>query len=72
MIDKKKHKHEHEVTETQPTAESVPVDGNQPNAEVETLKSQLAEAEVQGIRIQGRLGKVASGVPKLQEAHRAR
>jgi len=45
MTDKKKHKHEEEVTETQPTAESMPVEGSQPNAEVESLKSQLAEAE---------------------------
>jgi molecular chaperone GrpE len=45
MTDKKKHKHEEEVTETQPTAETMPVDGNQPNAEFEALKSQLAEAE---------------------------
>jgi molecular chaperone GrpE len=45
MTDKKKHKHEEEVTETQPTAESMPVEGNQPNAEVESLKNQLAEAE---------------------------
>jgi molecular chaperone GrpE len=47
MTDKKKHKHEEEVTESQPTAESMPVDGNQPNADAErdALKSQLAEAE---------------------------
>lgn len=45
MTDKKKHKHEEEVTETQPAAESAPVEGSQPNAEVETLKSLLAEAE---------------------------
>ncbi|CAG1008976.1 Protein GrpE [Anaerolineales bacterium] len=45
MTDKKKHKHEEEVTETPPTAESAPVEGNQLNAEVESLKSQLAEAE---------------------------
>ena len=46
MTDKKKHKYDHEeVTETQPTVESMPVEGNQPNAEVEALKSQLAEAE---------------------------
>jgi molecular chaperone GrpE len=45
MTDKKKHKHEEEVTETQPTAESVPVEVEQPNAEVEALKTQLAEAE---------------------------
>jgi molecular chaperone GrpE len=45
MTDKKKHKHEEEVTETQPAAESAPAEGNQPNAEVESLKNQLAEAE---------------------------
>jgi molecular chaperone GrpE len=45
MTDKKKHKHEEEMTETQPTAESVPVEVEQPNAEVEALKTQLAEAE---------------------------
>ncbi|MBI5952157.1 MAG: nucleotide exchange factor GrpE [Chloroflexi bacterium] len=45
MTDKKKHKYEEEVTETQPTVESAPVEGNQPNVEVEALKSQLAEAE---------------------------
>ena len=48
MTDKKKHKHEHEeVTETQPTAESMPIEVEQPNtdAEREALKSQLAEAE---------------------------
>ena len=45
MTDKKKHKHEEEVTETQPVAESMPVDGEQVTAELETLKSQLAEAE---------------------------
>ena len=48
MTDKKKHKHEHEeVTESQPIAESMPVEGSQPNADAEreALKSQLAEAE---------------------------
>ena len=45
MTDKKKHKHEEEVIETQPTAESMPVEGNQPNVEVGALKSQLAEVE---------------------------
>lgn len=47
MTDKKKHKHEDEVTETQPTVETTPLDGNQPNADAEreSLKAQLAEAE---------------------------
>jgi molecular chaperone GrpE len=45
MTDKKKHKYEDEVTETQPTAESMPVEGNQPDAELEAIKSQLAETE---------------------------
>ena len=47
MIDKKKHKHEDEVTETQPTAESMPVDDGQANvnAEREALQSLWAEAE---------------------------
>lgn len=47
MTDKKKHKHEEEVTETQPTAETTPVDGDQVKAEseLEALKSQLAEVE---------------------------
>ena len=46
MTDKKKHKHE-EVYEPQPTAESMPVDGEQVNvdAEREALQVQLAEAE---------------------------
>jgi molecular chaperone GrpE len=44
MTDKKKHKHE-EVTESQPAAESAPVEVEQPNAELEALKNQLAEAE---------------------------
>jgi molecular chaperone GrpE len=47
MTDKKKHKHEEELTETQPTMETNPVDGEQPkaNAELEALQSQLVEAE---------------------------
>jgi molecular chaperone GrpE len=47
MTDKKKHKHQDEVTETQPTAETMPVDGNQPKggAEREALQAKLAEAE---------------------------
>ncbi len=46
MTDKKKHKHE-DVYEPQPTAETMPVDGEQANvdAEREALQSQLAEAE---------------------------
>jgi molecular chaperone GrpE len=45
MTDKRKHKHEEEVTETQPTAETMPVDGEQVNVTLEALQSQLAEAE---------------------------
>jgi molecular chaperone GrpE len=45
MTNKKKHKHEEEVTENQPTTESMPVDGDQPDVELEFLKSQLAEVE---------------------------
>ena len=41
---KDKHKHE-ELNETQPTAESMPVDGEQVRVEMEALQSQLAEAE---------------------------
>jgi molecular chaperone GrpE len=45
MTDKKKHKHEEEVTE--PTAEAMPVDGDQLNADAEreALQAKLAEAE---------------------------
>ena len=45
MTDKKKHKHEEEVTETQSTAESMPIDGDQFKAEWEALQAQLAETE---------------------------
>jgi molecular chaperone GrpE len=45
MTDKKKHKHEEEVTETQPAAETTPVDGDQLKAQVEALQTQLAESE---------------------------
>jgi molecular chaperone GrpE len=47
MTDKKKHKHEEEVTESQFKAETMPVDGDQSNADAErdALKAQLAEAE---------------------------
>jgi len=45
MTDKKKHKYEEEVTETQPTVESSPVDGDQLKVQVEALQTQLAESE---------------------------
>jgi molecular chaperone GrpE len=47
MTDKKKHKHEEEVYDPQPTAETMPVDGDQPkvDAEREALQAQLAEVE---------------------------
>jgi molecular chaperone GrpE len=45
MTDKKKHKHEEEVTETQPAAETMPVDGDQVIAQLDALQNQLAEAE---------------------------
>ena len=45
MSDKKKHKYEDEVTETQPTAGTMPVDGDQLNVKLETLQAQLAETE---------------------------
>ena len=47
MTDKKKHKHEEKVIETEPTAETMSVDGDQPkvDAEREALQAQLAEAE---------------------------
>jgi molecular chaperone GrpE len=45
MTDKKKHKHEEEVAETQPTAETMPVDGDQLKVQVEALQAQLAETE---------------------------
>jgi molecular chaperone GrpE len=47
MTDKKKHKHEEVFDPQQPTAESMPVDGDQPkvDAEREALQAQLAEAE---------------------------
>jgi molecular chaperone GrpE len=50
MTDKKKRTHEHEeAAETQSKAESAPVEVEPPNAEVEALKSQLAEAESKAI-----------------------
>jgi len=45
MTDKKKHKHEEEVTETQPTAETMSVDGDQLKVQIDALQAQLAEAE---------------------------
>ena len=45
MSDKKKHKYEDEVTETQPTAGTMPVDGDQLNVKLEALQAQLAETE---------------------------
>jgi len=44
MTDKKKHK-QVEVNATQPTAESMPIDGGQAQAELDALKIQLAEIE---------------------------
>ena len=47
MTEKKKHKHEEKIEETQPGAESLPVDGEQANvdAERDALQVKLAEAE---------------------------
>jgi molecular chaperone GrpE len=47
MTEKKKHKHEEKIEETQPEAESMPADGGQANvgAERDALQAKLAEAE---------------------------
>ena len=45
MTDKKKHKYEEDANETRPTAESMPVDGDQSNGKLDALQAQLAEAE---------------------------
>ena len=45
MTDKKKHKYEEDANETQSTAESMPVDGDQANGRLDALQAQLAEAE---------------------------
>ncbi len=45
MTEKKKHKHEVKIDETQPTAESMPVDGDQLKVQLDALQTQLAEAE---------------------------
>jgi len=45
MTDKKKHKHEEAVSETESTAETMPVDGDQLKVQIDALQVQLAEAE---------------------------
>jgi len=45
MTDKKKHKHEDELDETQPASEEMPIAAGQADAERDALKAQLAEAE---------------------------
>jgi molecular chaperone GrpE len=45
MTDKKKHKYEEDSNETQPIAESMPVDGDQANGRLDALQAQLSEAE---------------------------
>jgi len=45
MTDKKKQKHEEEVFDTEPVAETMPIDGEQAQAERDALKVQLTEAE---------------------------
>ena len=45
MTDKKKHKHEEEVGETQPTEETMSDDGDQLKVHLDALQAQLAEAE---------------------------
>ncbi len=45
MTDKKKHKHEEEINETQLPAEEMPVEADQTSAEREALINQLKEAE---------------------------
>jgi molecular chaperone GrpE len=45
MTEKKKHKQEEEVNETQPAAAEMPLAENQAGAECDALKAQLAEAE---------------------------
>ncbi|MBI3162947.1 MAG: nucleotide exchange factor GrpE [Chloroflexi bacterium] len=51
MTDKKKHKHEAKIEETQPTAESAPMEGEQAkvDAERDALQAQLAEAEARAL-----------------------
>ena len=45
MTDKKKHKHEEEVGETQPTVETMSDDGDQLKVHLDALQAQLAEVE---------------------------
>ena len=45
MTEKKKHKHEEKVDETQSAAETISIDGEQLKAQVEALQTQLAEVE---------------------------
>ena len=47
MTDKKKHKHQEEINETQPTAETMSVDGGQLKVQMDALHAsrQLAESE---------------------------
>jgi len=45
MTEKKKHKHEEKVDETQAAAETISIDGEQLKAQVEALQTQLAEVE---------------------------
>ena len=45
MTDKKKLKHEEKFNETQASTETIPIDGEQINVEIEALQTQLAEVE---------------------------
>jgi molecular chaperone GrpE len=45
MTEKKKHKHEEEISETQAEAVATPENGEQLSAEIEALKRQVEEAE---------------------------
>jgi molecular chaperone GrpE len=45
MTDKKKHKHEEEIAESQPTVETLSVDGNQLKVQLDALQAQLVEVE---------------------------
>jgi molecular chaperone GrpE len=45
MTDKKKHKHEEEIAESQPTVETISVDGNQLKVQLDALQAQLVEVE---------------------------
>jgi molecular chaperone GrpE len=45
MTEKKKHKHEEKIDVTQAAAETISIDGEQLRVQMDTLQSQLAEAE---------------------------